>query len=358
MIRRFLFFLVLLVLTGCASGVTTTTPGDNSMHVVVAVQGQLSVKREGWTEYASALFGTGLRYGDLLRLEGSSQATIACADLTLKPVPSGTGGAPCRVATPTILKYGESLVIITKGDTYGEFPMVISPRRTKLLNAFPTLRWTPVAGVTTYRVSVRGPDVNWSTDVSSKTEVVYPDDASALVAGGTYKVIVVAGNRSSEEESTPGLGFTLLKPDEAQAVREAETKIRVLDLGETPKRFLVASLYAAQGLNAEAIEQLEELSNTLKEPAVARSLGDLYLRIGLNRFAEERYLQALGLSQRLNDVEGQALAQNALGLVYEALGNKGEALQRLQKAMEWYRKLGDAKRIEEIREQLGKMQQP
>ena len=91
---------------------------------------------------------------------------------------------------------------------------------------------------------------------------------------------------------------------------------------------------------------------------MARSLGDLYLRIGLNRFAEERYLQALGLSQRLNDVEGQALAQNALGLVYEALGNKGEALQRLQKAMEWYRKLGDAKRIEEIREQLGKMQQP
>lgn len=355
MIKQSLLSLVLLVLTGCVSGRATTTPSDNGVHLVVAVQGQLSVKRDGWSGYAPALFGTSLRHGDLLRLEGSSQATVVCADLTLATVPSGLGSVPCKVAKP-VLAYSGSLVNPTRGDTFTDFPIVISPRKTKLLNPQPILRWTPVVGVITYTVSVRGLNMNWSTDVISKTEFVYPDNAPALVAGATYKVTVAAGKRSSDEESMPGLGFTLLTSDEVQAAREAEAKISALDLTEASKRFLITSLYATQGLNAEAIEQLEELSSTLKEPAVTRSLGDLYLKIGLNRLAEEHYLRSLELSQEANDVEGQALAQNALGLIYEALGNKGEAVQRLQMAMQLYRKLGDSRTVKRIQERLAGLQ--
>jgi predicted phosphohydrolase len=332
--------------------------GDSGLHLIVAVEGQMRVKREGWSEYAPALFGMPLRYGDLLRLEGASRAIVACADLTVATVQSSISGIPCKTAAKPVFVYGGSLVVTTRGDTSGEFPIVISPRKTKVLIARPTLRWTHVAGTTTYKVSVRGPNVNWSADVGSKTQIAYPDNAPELAAGATYKVTVITGSRSSDEESAPGLGFTILKPDEAQVVREAESKIYALGLKEEPTRFLIAALYAVQGLNAEAIGQLEELSNTLKEPAVVRSLGDLHLRIGLNRFAEERYLQALDLSQGLNDIEGQALAQNALGLVYEALGNKGEAIKRLQWALGIYQKLGDAKMVKQIQERLGELQKP
>ena len=88
-----------------------------------------------------------------------------------------------------------------------------------------------------------------------------------------------------------------------------------------------------------------------------RSLGDLYLKIGMNRLAEEHYLQALELSQKAGDVEGQALAQHALGLIYkQALGNPEAATPRLQDAVKWYQQLGDSRKVEEIQKQLAAKQ--
>jgi hypothetical protein len=321
------------------------------VHLVVAVQEPVSVKREGWSAYAPVLFGTSLHYGDLLRLDGSAQTTVVCTDLTLARAASGVGGVPCPVAQP-VLVYDGSLVNPTRSNPSGDFPLVVAPRKTNLLDPRPTLRWTPVAGVTTYTVSVRGPNVTWSTEVNSGTEVVYPDTAPALVRGATYKVTVVAGNRSSDEESLPGLGFTLLKDNEAKPVREAETKIRALGLPDTPTRLLVANLYASKELYTEAIAQLEGLATTSQEAAVPRTLGDLYLTLGLNRLAEERYLQAVDRSERAHDMEGEALAQHALGRIYEALGNPGESAQRLRKALELYQQLGDAKTVKEIEQRL------
>jgi hypothetical protein len=365
MINRMLLCLLVFGLLGCTS-VPPTEPvtssnqaalSDRDAHLVVAVQGELSVKREDWSSYASARLGTVLRNGDLLRLDGSAQATVVCADLTMVSVPGGVSGVPCKVARP-VLTYGGSLVNPTRSIPDSDFPLIVTPRKTKLLNPHPTLRWTPVAGATSYQVSMRGQGMNWSTDVSSGTEIAYPGDAPALVAEAAYKVIVVAGTRSSEEETLPGLGFTLLEPDEATAVRDAEAKIRALGLPDEPTRLLLANLYAGQGLNAEAIEQLEALSTTTQEPTVLRSLGEVYLTIGLNRLAEKNYLLALNLSERANDVEGQALAQHMLGRIYEALGNADEAAQRLQKAKELYQPLGDTKTVRVIEQRLAGLPKP
>jgi hypothetical protein len=344
-IKRALIGLVLVGLVGC--GTMPPTAVNNGVHFLVVAQGSVSVKRERWSTYAPALFGTILHYGDLLRLDGSAQATVVCADLTVANVSGGTNGLPCKVVQPVLVHNG-SMVNPTRGTPSGEFPLVVTPRKTKLLNPHPTLRWTVVPGATSYTISVRGPNVNWSTTVTSGTEVVYPANAPALVPGSTYKVIVVTGNRSSEEETLPGLGFTLLKSDETTTVLEGETKIRALGLADAPTRLLLANLYASQGLTAEAIEQLEALSGTSQEPAVLRSLGDLYLTLGLNRLAEARYLRAVNLSEHANDIEGQALAQRALGAIYEAIGNPGEAAQRLRKAVELYQQLGDTNMVAEI----------
>jgi hypothetical protein len=359
--RQLIVYLVFLSLAVCACGATVSpTPnatGDTPVNLVVGIEGSISIKRQGWTDYAPAFFGMALRSDDLLRLDGSSQATVACSDLTLAKAAGGVSAVPCK-GTTALLMSGGRLVMPTRADAPLEIPLILSPRKTKLLSAHPILRWSPVAGATLYKVALRGPNLSWSSDVSGKTEIAYPNDAPALAAGATYKLSVSTGAHSSDEESSPGLGFTMLKPDEAQVIRDGETRIRGLGASDAATRLLLANLYAGQGLTAEAIEQMESLITVAEEPAIVRALGDLYLKIRLNRLAEERYTQALALSQKLNDVEGQAIAQNALGLVYEALGNKSEAVQRSQKAIAWYQKLGDAKTIAQIEARIAALQKP
>lgn len=234
--------------------------------------------------------------------------------------------------------------------------LILAPRKTKILATRPVLRWTAVAGVSSYKISVRGPNLNWTTDVAGTTELIYPGSAPALALGSVYKLSVAAGARSSDEDGAPGLGFTLLKAEEAQNVRSAEARIRALGLDDVATRFLVANLYASHELYAEAIADLAALAIASSQPAIVRMLGDLYLSVGLNRLAEERFLQALALSEKANDSEGIAAAENALGLVYESLGAKAEAIRHTEKAITWYQKLGDAKTSKAIQDRLSTLQ--
>jgi tetratricopeptide (TPR) repeat protein len=178
--------------------------------------------------------------------------------------------------------------------------------------------------------------------------MAYPSDAPALKPGTLYRLVVEAGGRSSAEEPGAGLGFELLEADEAATVRAAEAKIRALGLADAATRLLVANLYANHGLYAEALAQLEPVANS-GEPAVLRLAGDLYLSTGLNRQAEESYLQALTLSQDANDTEGQAAAHVTLGRIYSALGNGEEAARHWQEAVAGYEGLGDQSKIAEVR---------
>jgi hypothetical protein len=348
-----------LVLPACGASPTATTAGggETPVHLLVVVQGGLSVKRLGWSDYAPASFGMIVRNGDLLRLDSGAQATLACSDLTVTKAASGVGSVPCKVSKP-LLVYGGSLIIPTRAEPPVGIPAILSPRKTKLLTAHPILRWSEVAGATAYDVTVRGGSLTWTSRVTGTTETAYPADAPALAPGASYKLSVTAGSRSSDEEREPGLGFTMLKTDEAQTVREAEARIRALGLGDAATRLLIANLYAGQGLHSEAIDVLRDLAATAPEPAVVRTLGDLYLKVSLNRQAEETYVRALALSQKAGDTEGIAAAYNALGLIYETLGNKTEAVQQSQKAIEWYQKLGDSKTIKQIQDRLTALQRP
>ncbi len=111
------------------------------------MQGDAAVKRAGWRDYAPALFGAPLRRGDLLRLGSAGSATVACADLKLATVEGGVSGYPCQTAPRTPLVYEGTLLNPTRGDGgSGDAPLVISPRKTKLLNPRPVLRWQPVPG--------------------------------------------------------------------------------------------------------------------------------------------------------------------------------------------------------------------
>ena len=145
--------------------------------------------------------------------------------------------------------------------------------------------------------------VIWTKEVVSQTRLTYPNKEAPLTPGQTYKVVVTSDGLSSQQDHSPGLGFTTLTADQARGLADEEIKIKQMGLPETQTRFLISNLYAARELYAEAIEQLEDLYTTMKEPAVASMLGDLYAAIGLNREAEKKYLEALSLTSA-NDLEG------------------------------------------------------
>src|SRR5262249_12158716 len=367
---RFLASSVFIVLLGCISGGQWTVSteaqapkaspdNDSSLQVIIAVQGQVRVKRMGWSAFAPARLRTTLHRGVLLRFEEASQAKVVCADLTISDVPRDLSGVPCPATRPILIYLGDK-VTATRGYGEGVFPRVVAPRKTKLLNPRPTLRWIPVAGATSYEVIVRGQNARgqnpyWYTDVPSGAKLDYPAGAPPLEADTDYKLIVSAGDHQSDEEAEPGLGFALMKSDKANEVRDAEKKIRALGLPDAPTRLVIAYLYAAYDLNAEAIEQLEGIPETLQEPAPARLLGALYLAIGLSRHAEKHYLRALEFSRNVNDEEGRALAHKELGRIYdEALGNRNAAIQHLESALKWYKKLGDQQTAGQIEDRLAK----
>ena len=362
MMRRLFLVAVLLILAACNTTQPTTTPADDSGHLLIIVEGPVNVKRAGRSEYVPAMFGMVLHRGDLLKLDGSAQAKVACSDLTLANALSGTGSVPCKANQPIIADPATgSRVSAARSNIPSDIPIVISPRRTRLLNPRPTLRWTAMPGIDTYSVSIQQKDALWSAEVTGTAEIAYPASAGALVPGATYKVIVAAGGRSSEDKVVPDLGVTIATPEEVSEIRAAEARINALDLPEGATQFLIAVLYATRkpevrdNFNAEAIERLENLSTSLQEPAVLRMLGDLYLKIGVLGLAEERYVQAVALSRTLNDVEGQASGLQTLGMIYELMGNKDEAVKQLHEAMALFQKLGDTTTVKEIETQLVKL---
>src|SRR5262249_62343167 len=68
------------------------TPDANSrndigLNMIVTLQGQIAMKRKGWSAFVSATLRTTLRRGDLLRLRGACAAKVSYADWQLSSRP-------------------------------------------------------------------------------------------------------------------------------------------------------------------------------------------------------------------------------------------------------------------------------
>lgn len=330
-------------------------------------KGTLKVKQAKGVDPVNATEGMLVRRGYLLTLNPAARAAVICGDGRKHELAPGPQGCPCtRPCTPEVcgIRYDGSTIGATRGpDTdKGGFPVVISPRRTMLRNLRPTIRWAPIAGAkpdSIYNVTLYGDRMKmiWTREVVSQTRLAYPDKEPPLTPGQTYKVVVTSDGLSSQQDHSPGLGFTTLTADQARTLADEEIRRTQLELPETQTRFLVANLYAARELYAEAIEQSEDLYMTMKEPAVARMLGDLYAAIGLNREAEKKYLEALGLTAA-SDLDGLGLTQKNLAQVYESLGIFDQAIARLEEAMKAYRRLGYTTMVNALSNEERRLKKP
>jgi len=321
------------------------TNNEEPANLVVMKDGDVHVRRLSRTHDTAVVFGTGLRVGDLLTVGEASHAKVVCSDLTLHDIPMGVGATPCS-PSPVVLRYQDvSLIHVTRAThrwpNDGSSPIVLSPRKTKLLSPHPTLRWTAVKGVTNYHVFIRGLHVSWESSAAS-TQINYPNDAPKLEPGADYKMAVVTNDGSISDEPGLGLGFSVLEGKDVQIVLQQQHQIEDLHLADGPTQFLIAHVYASHGLYAEAIDRLQGVFPTFRVAAVKRLQADLYMKVGLPRQAETEYLASLDLSKSENDSECQMLEHKALAYIYEQIiGNREAACQQLKETLDLARTLGD-----------------
>jgi hypothetical protein len=376
--RRLMLCGFLLALAGAACGSLTAVVYAQSGDVCgcAFVQGQapvnVTVQFRGSPSPTLPSPGTVVYRGDLLIVRRPVTATLRCdnsGNVPLKNLPRRQP-VPC-IASPSegiFIGYRRRRVDPTLSASLDTgFPQVVSPRATKLIERRPVLRWTTVGAATVYKVIVRGESGSWSVNVPASPsgdetqQITYPALCAAgvdaqpgscappLKPGATYKLIVEANGRSSEDEGAPNLGFTLLTDETTAAVKTEAAKLVDAPLPEFLKVQMLASLYANRGLKMEAIEKLEGDPRTLQTPEAIRLLGGLYLTIGLTRKAELHYLQLLSPDLQARDTpDGLARTNFSLAEIYETLGSKEAAVKYYAEARRLFAALKDQETLAEI----------
>ncbi len=303
---------------------------------IASIQGEVQLKRQGWSDYHSTAVGAVLCLGDLLRPAKGARVIVQCTDPNQNSwtvpdgMPSGVANG-CPEPNEPLLRITGPLTP-TRDPLARSIPYIISPNSTLLLDDKPKLRWQAVPGATSYIVRVSGPGVNWETEVST-TEVVYPGEPPLQPVEQGYLLTVEADNGESPARAT----FGLLDEQQAQRVRTAADRIASQNLPDDAKTLALADLYIGQELIAEAVEVLEaSVAKGSQTAAVYHTLGDLYGQLELLSQAEKHYLKAFELATTADDLDGQAAAATRLGEVYAALGNSDEASRWQKEAQERY----------------------
>jgi tetratricopeptide (TPR) repeat protein len=261
------------------------------------------------------------------------------------------------------------------GGNNPKIPYLISPHRTLILNATPTIRWNAVAGAIKYTVQIKhGQRTIWQTQVQ-ETQVIYPGNP-VLQTGIPYSVTIETDNGKSSQSET-GNQFIILKDTDAKVVQGEIRLINQLDFSPEVKALKLAEYYtnyevpepAAYGLTdkttksyrltADAIATLESFlkQSQSSPPLFYRMLGNFYAQTGVMRPAEQSYLQTIAQVQSLEDMEEWSLAMYGLGELYEATQDTQQAIIWYSQARVGFRLLNDQREIiaERSIERLKKM---
>lgn len=335
--------------------VSVATPGltqPEGLIFISEVRGTVEIQRNGRVNYQRAYGGEFLNPSDKLRLEQGALATVVCNNLSTWNRQSRgefrvSDICPSREPILTRQNNGRSP---TRNANDPTIPYLITPRNTAILTGQPTLSWNAVAGVTSYQVQVSGPGVDWKTDVS-QPQVVY-SGAETLQGGKRYWVTITAHNGvSTKDNDNPG--FTVLSDADTQRVKTQIAQLKQQPLSDVSKVLALVHLYRSNHLNAEAIAVLEKaVKEGNQTTAVYQLLGSIYQQVGLNLLAKERYLTGLNLAKAEQNLEVQAMMQESLGEIEEALDQLKNALQWYQSAQGSYRVLGDEGKVQQLQRKL------
>ena len=343
-------------------------PNAKASDQIIEAQGNVSIKRNGDSQYRSVSVGAILRNGDLIRPNPGAKVKIRCTNNTLwrvlAGVPSGLGvGCPDSVA----LRYNG------RGRGGCDFLAFLNNRclyTTQVLAASPDLRWNPVAGVTRYQVQVvNGNEVIWQ-QMAEATATHY--GGTELQPNVNYQLLVTTVDRPDHQRT---FRLTLQRLDETKTavLQMAIAQIDSPELSPEARAIALASIYQEVEQSATASSQVSNPSGLVWEaiatleplvfsgnstPYVHRLLGDLYLEVGLLELATPRYRSAINLAQEASDCQNQASAAVGLANIAAAQGDRRAAGRWLRQAREGYALLGDTRQVELVDQWLHKLEAP
>jgi hypothetical protein len=306
--------------------------------LVTRLNGTLKYKRPPSTVASNASVGTVLKPGDVLMLTGDAQ--VLCSDASVHKIDAGAPSpVPCPVGVQTI-SYNGKEVFGPRGPQ-GFVPVVLAPRMTHLLSINPQLRWRGLPGISSYTLTLIGPDGDWSKKVSGETPMKYPADAPPLKAGASY-LLTITAEGIPEVDETPNLGFSIATDSERQQVALVRGKIAQADLDSSLKPLMDAAVLASYGFHAEAIDELMEQERKSQSALVYRLLANSYYSIALYNEALAAMQKAFALySSGLQvDATGSAWAKLHIGLLYSQIGDSQKAAVDLQDAKSRFTALG------------------
>lgn len=334
--------------------------GEASLpNFLVQAEGEVLLRRSGWSNFIPAGFGTVVAPGDLLRLVEGATAVVFCGDegewdkgTTQLTADGAEHGVPCT-SGQTPRPWLD--VVALRAESEADLPYIISPRNTALLSERPDLEWHPLEGVNTFTLTLIGDDGLERQPLQVKgNQLEWPEGWPPLQPEASYVLTVDGGGKRSDAgaQGTVGLGFWMLSDKEVGGVRQQKKHLQAANLGSQAKDLLTAELYMRHKLRAEAIQLFQSLADSSGSPAIWLALGRAYLEMGLPMQAHEAFAQALAFAQDTGEREVEAAALVGSGLASRLLNDVAAAAQALQAAKDMYSQIGDQQGIEQAERML------
>lgn len=327
-------------------------PG-NLTAILSQIDGQVTLSSEGRAEFRSvrrAAQRQVIRRGEVVHVPAGAQVTLICSTETLVsltgPRDWTLDETACRQGLPLPESSYRNLasyagrILPKKGVLLLELEMrhvelglgaiLLSPRNTAVMDAYPRLVWTQVPDAMEYEVKLRGSSVEISIRLTA-------DDFHCGRGSGPWRDLdvcswapsarwpalepekLVSLEIGSRRTSTASLRqvheryqIHLLAVNDQRNLQEGLRQIATFPVDKASRLLLAAGAYARRGLYADAIATYEEALQTQEVPEARVTLGDLYLTLGLTALAKREYRQVLAGTP---DPVTQAAAEIGLGQV-------------------------------------------
>jgi len=355
--------------------------------VLTQIEGQVTLSSESRAEFRSvrpAAQHQVIRRGEIVHVPAGARVDLICSTETLVSLegprdwvldvtacgrgltlPEGSYRNSAPHAGRLLPKHGILLLEFeTREWNWNLGPVLLSPRKTAVMNPRPTLVWTRVPDAVEYEIELRGPvemsirlaanDLRcgrgsgpWhdldvcSWEPSVKWPALEPEKPVFLRIG--YRQTLAASLLQVHKGYHK---IHLLSVNDQSSVQEGLRHIATLPMDKASRLLLTAGAYAQGGLYADAIATYNEALKSREVPEARVTLGDLYLANGLTPLADREYRQVLA---GVPDPGAQAAAELGLGSVDYFRKRFGEARAHFEHAREIYTTLGLPAEAEDAR---------
>ncbi|NNE68862.1 MAG: hypothetical protein HKN29_00710 [Rhodothermales bacterium] len=291
---------------------------QNHRALITDVSGTVTIARSNGTQ-ANASWGMQLFDGDQVVTGADSKAALLYSDGSLVSLAAndradvGESSSSAPTVDPTMLadvsdltlqRTGVGELAALGGLRAGASAAVIdltSPRQTRIRDGVPTFTWSAEAGFELFTVTVLSDAGEiWSGSTEANL-LAYPSNAPTLEPGVTY-FWRVEGEEMLDVTRSELVQFEVMAADDVESLKNAESSIREAlssPDSETSRDFLLGSLYARHGMNAEALDVFSRIAEGQGESAMLLEiLGKLYYETGRKDLAVESLQRALELSRQ------------------------------------------------------------